>query len=143
MEMADAIYISKADGDNINKANQAKTEYKNALHLFPPSESGWLPQVGLCSAQTKNGVEEIWETIKKYEDFTKSNGYFHKKRQDQKIQIMFETIHESLKSGFYQCSKIKESLSKVEKDLLSDKISSYIAAQKLMDIYLLSKQTNG
>jgi len=142
MEMADAIYINKADGDNINRANRARTEYVNALHLFPTAESGWLPQVGLCSAQNKQGIEEVWDTIKNYEVFTKSNGYFHKKRQDQKIQIMFETIHEGLKSGFYQSIKVKESLAKVEYDLLSDKISSYIAAQKLMDIYFLSKQTN-
>ncbi len=141
MEMADAIYINKADGDNIHKANQAKSEYKNALHLFPPTESGWVPQVGLCSASTKKGVEEVWETIKKYEDFTKENGYFQKKRHDQKIQIMFETIHESLKSSFYQSSKIKENLDVIEKDVLADKISAYIAAQKLMEIYFFSTQT--
>lgn len=36
MEMADAIIINKADGDNIAKTELAAMEYKNALHLFPP-----------------------------------------------------------------------------------------------------------
>lgn len=143
MEMADAIYINKSDGDNILKANQAKTEYKNALHLFPPTESGWLPLVGSCSAATKNGIGEVWETIKKFEDFTKANGYFQKKRHTQKIQIMFETIHQGLKSNFYLNPEIKENLSAVQNEVLTDKISSYIAAQRLMDIYFVSKQTGG
>ena len=143
MEMADAIYINKADGDNIHKANQAKTEYKNALHLFPPAESGWIPQVGLCSARSKQGIEDVWQTIRKYEDFTKTNGFFQKKRHDQKVQIMFGTIHENLKSGFYQNETIQNSLAQVNKDLLSDKISSYIAAQRLLDIYFSSKRTEG
>jgi LAO/AO transport system kinase len=143
MEMADAIYINKADGDNIHKANQAKTEYKNALHLFPPTESGWIPQVGLCSARSKQGIEDVWQTIRKYEDFTKANGFFQKKRHDQKVQIMFGTIHENLKSGFYQNETIQNSLAQVNKDLLSDKISSYIAAQRLLEIYFSSKRTEG
>jgi len=143
MEMADAIYINKADGDNIHKANQAKTEYKNALHLFPPTESGWVPQVGLCSARSRQGIEDVWETIKKYEDFTNENGYFQKKRHDQKVQIMFETINENLKKNFYQNETIKNNLALVNKDLLSDKISSYIAAQRLMDLYFISKQAKG
>ena len=50
IEMADAIFINKADGDNIVKANLAKAEYSNALHLFPPPESGWIPVVETCSA---------------------------------------------------------------------------------------------
>ena len=45
MEMADAIVINKADGDNIRKAKMAKTEFKRALHLFPAKQSGWMPTV--------------------------------------------------------------------------------------------------
>jgi LAO/AO transport system kinase len=35
MEMADTIVINKADGDNIRKAQLAKSEFNRALHLFP------------------------------------------------------------------------------------------------------------
>ena len=45
MEMADGIVINKADGDNIEKAKLAQAHFKNALHLFPPTASGWSPQV--------------------------------------------------------------------------------------------------
>jgi LAO/AO transport system kinase len=76
MEMADAIVINKADGDNVKNATRAQSEYKNALHLFPPTESGWVPTVGTCSARTKKGIEDVWETIFSYANFTKENGFF-------------------------------------------------------------------
>jgi len=135
MEMADAIFINKADGDNIQKAGLASAAYKNALHLFPPAESGWTPHVGTCSSQTKQGIREVWETIEKYVSFTKNNGYFHKNRQDQQTMIMFETINDRLKFDFYSDERIKDILSSIQQGLKEDKISSYVAAQRLINIY--------
>jgi LAO/AO transport system kinase len=63
MEMADAIVINKADGDNINKAKLAKTEFNRALHLFPAKKSGWIPSATTCSSYTKEGIPEVWETL--------------------------------------------------------------------------------
>jgi LAO/AO transport system kinase len=135
MEMADAIFINKADGDNRQKAMQAKTEYKNALHLFPPAASGWIPGVGTCSAQTGEGITNVWEIIKQYEVLTKSNGYFAQKRQEQKKLIMFGSINEFLKDDFNNDASVKAALGDIENELLNNKISSYVAAQKLIDIY--------
>ncbi len=76
MEMADAIVINKADGDNIKKANLAKTEFNRALHLFPAKKSGWTPTASTCSAITNDGIDAVWETILQFLELTKSNGYF-------------------------------------------------------------------
>ena len=43
--MADGIVINKADGNNIDKAKLAASQFRNALHLFPAPDSGWTPQV--------------------------------------------------------------------------------------------------
>lgn len=142
MEMADAIFINKADGDNRSKANQAKLEYKNALHLFPPPESGWLPVTGTCSALSKEGIPEVWEAIKKYVILTKENGYFLQKRLQQKSLIMIETIKETLKNDFYATEKVRNFLPQVEDDMLNDRISSYVAAQKLIQLYFDEKKTS-
>ncbi len=139
MEMADSIFINKADGDNLQKAKNARVEYQNALHLFPPTESGWMPKVGTCSAQSREGINDVWEIIKQYEVHTKSNGYFGLKRQEQKKLIMLDTINELLKSDFYNNELIKDAILKTEDDILNDKISSYVAAQRLIDIYYESK----
>lgn len=140
MEMADAIFINKADGDNRQKANQAKLEYKNALHLFPPSDSGWSPVTGTCSSLSKEGIPEVWVVIKKYEILTKENGYFDQKRLQQKSLIMAETIKETLQKDFYATDKVRKLLPMVEDDMLNDKISSYVAAQKLIQIYFDEKK---
>ena len=63
MEMADALVINKADGDNIKKSERAKREYLNALHLFPATESGWIPTVNTCSSLNNKGIEDIWNII--------------------------------------------------------------------------------
>jgi LAO/AO transport system kinase len=76
MEMADAIVINKADGDNIKKAKLAKVEFQRALHLFPATKSNWTPTVATCSAYTKEGIDDVWNTIERYIDTTKSNHYY-------------------------------------------------------------------
>lgn len=136
MEMADAIVINKADGDNLQKAKNAKREYENALHLFPPAESGWKPLVDTCSALHDSGVDRVWGIIQKYVDLTRSNGYFKKNRREQAIRIMFDAINHKLKDHFYHHPEIRKNLEKLKQDILEDKISSYVAAQKLLEGYL-------
>ncbi|HWS01663.1 MAG TPA: methylmalonyl Co-A mutase-associated GTPase MeaB, partial [Prolixibacteraceae bacterium] len=80
MEMADAIVINKADGDNINRAKTAATLYRNALHLFPPTTSGWIPQVKICSSIRKTGIEEIALCLEEYFELVKENRYFEERR---------------------------------------------------------------
>jgi len=138
MEMADAIVINKADGNNINTANLAKIDYQNALHLFPPSKSGWIPIVETCSSRTNTGIDNVWKMICNYIDHTKQNGYFNFKRQEQSKHRMIEMINENLKDEFYKNPEVSMLLPDVEKELLSQKISSYIAAQKLLDAYFNS-----
>ena len=78
MEMADAIAINKADGENIKHAKNAKAEFERAIHLFPPNENGWTTEVKTCSAVENIGIDHIWELVKKYVDVTKNSGYFRK-----------------------------------------------------------------
>ena len=138
MEMADAIAINKADGDNIQKANLAMAQYKNALHLFPPTESGWIPQVTTCSSYTREGITNVWNIITDYVAYTKGNGFFTGKRQEQSKNIMLETINDFLKDNFYSNKNITALIPKIQKEILEDKLSSYMAAQKLLDAYYKS-----
>ena len=135
MEMADGIAINKADGNNIEKANLAKAQFKNALHLFPLPESKWLPKVLTCSAVEKNGVSDVWEMINEYVVFTKGNGFFQEKRQRQAKYWMYETIDEHLRGNFYNNETIEQMLQEYEKLLLEDKVSSFVAANKMLDTY--------
>lgn len=135
MEMADAIVINKADGDNIKKAQLAKTEFNRALHLFPPKNSGWQPTVSTCSAITKEGIKEVWQTILEYQSKTKSTGYFAEKRKEQSKFWMLETINEQLKSNFYNNIEISKLLEENKKAVQNNEISPFAAASNLLEKY--------
>ena len=132
MEMADAIAVTKADGDNVKPAIKAKAEYINALHLMPPSLSGWIPKVTSCSSQTVEGVKEIWKIVEHYVAFTKENLWFEKNRARQNLYWMHETVNEELKRRFYADPKVQEKIKQLEEDVISGKLSSFEAARLLL-----------
>lgn len=142
MEMADGIVINKADGDNIERAKLAQAQFRNALHLFPPTLSGWQPQVLTYSGYYEIGIFEVWKMIDDYIDFVKKNGYFEHKRQEQSKYWMFETINERLKEHFYRNPDIEKMLFDKEQRVLKSEESSFIAAKEVLDYYfsLLSQQ---
>jgi LAO/AO transport system kinase len=135
MEMADTLVITKADGTNKEKAEQAKQEYQNALHLFPPSESGWTPRVLCSSAHENRGLGEIWDLIGEYMDLSRKNRYFYNRRAQQSRYWMYEFIHEALRSDFYGHNKILPRLEILEKEVLQGEKSSFHAAMEILDIY--------
>ncbi|MBN1950410.1 MAG: methylmalonyl Co-A mutase-associated GTPase MeaB [Bacteroidales bacterium] len=135
MEMADLIAITKADGDNAGPSSQAAAQYKSALHLFPPSASGWTPDVLTCSAHKGLGLNEIWSKILDYNNFATGKGYFSKRRQEQALYWMDETINEVLTNNFYRNESISKRLSELREDVLSNRISSFRAAQDILDEY--------
>lgn len=142
MEMADAITINKADGNNIEKAELARVQYMNALHLFPATESGWKPKVLTCSAYMKTGINEIWDTIDEYLVQAKNNAYFQHRRNEQSKFWMYETINERLRNDFYQNEQINAKMEESEKKVLKEEISSFVAAKKLLDFYDQIRKNN-
>ncbi|MGC3979336.1 MAG: methylmalonyl Co-A mutase-associated GTPase MeaB [Paludibacteraceae bacterium] len=135
MEMADGIAINKCDGTNIERSQLAKRQFENALHLFPMPESGWKPEVVTCSAIEKNGVPQVWEMVMKCIQFTKDNGYFEHKRTSQSKYWMYESINEKLKYDFYNNEEIQHLLILAEQKVLSNELSSFIAAKNLLKAY--------
>lgn len=133
MEMADGIAINKCDGNNMERARVARISFRNALALFPPTESGWKPDAYCCSAVEGTGIEDVWKNIEDYIRFTKRNGYFLRRRTEQAKYWMYETIHESLLNGFYRT--MEQQIAQAEKEVLEDKVSSFVAAHKLLTEY--------
>ena len=135
MEMADAIVINKADGDNIAKSKLAKAEFNRALHLFPAKNSGWIPTVSTCSAFEKTGIDNVWKTISDYFELVKSNDYFEVKRNSQNQYWMMETINEQLKNNFYNHPEIATLLEKNKKAVQNNELSPFAAAMSLLKKY--------
>ena len=142
MEMADMMVITKADGENVHKAELAKVQYQGALKLFPLAESGWRPKVYTCSSVEKSGLEEVWKGVEEYLDHIEANGYYTANRNRQNKYWMYESINEVLKSSFYQNPLIAERIEEVEQKVLSAKQSSFIAAKELLDLYFGQKTSD-
>ncbi|MCF0043608.1 methylmalonyl Co-A mutase-associated GTPase MeaB [Dyadobacter fanqingshengii] len=136
MEMADAIAINKADGDNVPTAAIAVSTYQNALHLFPQSDSGFATEVLTCSALEENGMEEIWKLIQAFEKTTKENGFFDQNRQNQNLNWMHDRIRQSLEDRFYEHPDIKNKLKSLEKLVQDGAELPDAAARELLDIFI-------
>lgn len=135
MEMADTITINKADGLNLKRAKMAQSEYRNALHLFPKTASGWEPEVLTCSALENTGIDALWDLIQRYREMTTVSGYFDHRRQDQAKYWMYESIHEQLKQNFYASPDLSALIKLKEHAVLKKELSSFVAAKDLLDIY--------
>ena len=135
MEMADGIVINKADGDNLERAKLAATQFRNALHLFPAPESGWIPKVLTYSGFYNLGVKEVWDMIYEYIDFVKENGYFEYRRNEKSKYWMYESINEQLRDSLYHNPKIETMLLEKEQQVLKGNLTSFIAARSLLDTY--------
>jgi len=135
IEMADAIVINKADGENVKAAKYAQAEFNRALHYYPIKESNWTPKTLVCSALNNKGITEIWKLVSKYISETRKNNYFEKKRKEQNNFWLLQTLESSIKSNFYNNPTIQKELKKQLKLLNENKTTPFEAANYLLGLY--------
>lgn len=134
IEMADAIAINKADGDNVKRAKLAKVEFNRALHLYPEKESSWTPKVLLASALNSEGIDDIWKMITEYITLTKNNNHFNIKRNEQNKFWLLQTIESQLQSDFFNRKDIKEALQKQLQLIENNQTTPFAAADLLLSL---------
>jgi len=142
IEMADAILINKADGDNIKRAQRAKVEFTKALHLYPVKPNGWTPIVKCVSALETQGIEKVWTMIEGFLQEITSNGFFEKNRFDQQKYWLKESIDIKLKRSFYDNPHVKQKFKEYLQSIEKQQISSFKAADELYDYYLKSLKSD-
>ncbi|MBR9921912.1 MAG: methylmalonyl Co-A mutase-associated GTPase MeaB [Bacteroidetes bacterium] len=135
VEMADLIAVNKADGEGVDLAKKAKREYRNALHLFPPQESGWIPAVKTCSALEGTGIPDIWDVMLQYETQTKDNGFFAEKRRKQAGYWLEETLNNSWKQAFLADPELKNAWEDIKEKVEAANLSPFRGAMELMDLF--------
>lgn len=135
MEMCDGIVINKADGDNIERAKLAAAQLRNALHLFPPTPSKWVPEVLTYSGYYELGIDAVWDMVDRYFNYIKESGYFEHQRREQAKYWMIETIDEQLRNNFYNRPEIAKLLEQKELKVLNNQQSPFTAARDVLDYY--------
>lgn len=134
IEMADAIAINKADGENLKQAKLAKVEFSRALHLYPAKTSQWTPKVMLCSALKNEGITAIWKLILDYKKTTTANNYFEAHRIEQNKFWLIQTIENELKRSFFNKKEIQEELEKQLKLIETNQTTPFVAADYLLSL---------
>ena len=138
MEMAHAVVINKADGENVKAAKRAKAEYQNALHLFPVDPSGWIPQVKLCSSLHNEGVVEIWTMIQEHAEKMALNGFLEKNRQEQQLNWFKENLQELLANAFYADDNVQHDLPTIRQKVANGELPALNAAHLLIEKFFKS-----
>ena len=126
MELADAVVITKAD-EMPDKTKLAMRTYQTALHLFPAKESSWLPKVMSYSMYDVQSVQKVWEMIQTFEKQLKQQAYFEKRRQEQSVYWMQESLRELLWNRLLLQSK--DYIEQLENEVVAGEISPYKASQ--------------
>ncbi|NJK78945.1 MAG: methylmalonyl Co-A mutase-associated GTPase MeaB [Chloroflexaceae bacterium] len=132
IEIADALLVNKADGDNKLKAKAARAEYARALHFLSSATEGWKTGAYTCSATTGAGIVEIWEVVEHFQQQTTASGVFGKRRQAQMLHWMQAMIDEQLRSYFLNHPRVTEMRPQIEQAVRQGEMPATLAAQILL-----------
>jgi LAO/AO transport system kinase len=132
LELADALAINKADGDNIANARKAAKMYENALQMLQAPSPNWKPPVLTCSALEMRGIAEIWQTIMKFHQKLSASGELKDKRQKQSLDWMWSLVEDGLKERLYKNPEIKKRLNKITRAVAKGETAPTLAADKLL-----------
>lgn len=132
IELADAIVVNKADGDNIRRARLAKAEYNRVLSFLQPFTEGWKTKAYMASALTGDGIGKIWEVIRDFRDTTQASGVFQQRRREQNLDWMRGMIDEALRRRFFADESIQEKLEAISGSVASGEVPPVKAVESLM-----------
>jgi LAO/AO transport system kinase len=134
IEMADAVLINKADGDNRMRAEQARAEQKSALHCLQPATPGWTTEVSLCSGLTGEGMPQTWDLIERFYHQFEPGGLIAKRRQEQSLDWLSNLVNEELLRRFYHDPGVRERLAALQQAILRGETTPVRAARELLDL---------
>jgi LAO/AO transport system kinase len=133
VELADAIVINKADGDNLNLAKITQREYRQAIHYLSNATESWETKILLASALNNVGIKEVWEIIQEFKEKTTKSGIFQVRRREQTLEWFYSLIKETLLNSFFQHPKVANILPELEEKIFTGKLTPTLAVEQLMN----------
>lgn len=134
LEVADAIAVNKADGDNVERAERACQQFENALHYLTPASPVWTPRAMTCSSLELDnpGILKIWETILEHRRLYLESGALENKRQQQALDWMWSLLKEGLRERFFSNPNIVKRLPQMTRSVEKGEITPTAAADELL-----------
>lgn len=135
MEIADAIIINKAEGDNRQRAEIAKGQYQNALHILRPKSKNWTVPVLLCSALYSEGITEVWNMVTEFRDKLTASGEFADKRQRQAVDWLWTLVMDDLKELFMSNHNVQAKLNQIQESVVKGVTPPGVASKRLLELF--------
>lgn len=134
VELADAIAINKADGDNKIRAEAARAEYNRALHYLTPATEGWHPRAFTCSAHTGEGIDNLWNVVTRFWERAAETGAFEGRRREQSREWLHALIDEQIRAYFYGHPSVRDTLAGIEAAVMDGTLPATAAARQLLGV---------
>ncbi len=135
MELADAVLVNKADGDNRQAAELTRAEYEQALHYLRPATEGWTTRAVTASALTGDGVPELWQTVESFTRATSHTGLFQRRRRHQERDWMHALLNQQLRERFLGRREVGERMPQLERSVMAGETTATAAARELLDLF--------
>ncbi len=134
IELADALVINKADGDNVIAAKAARAEYNRALHYITSATPGWETKAYTISAVTGDGIDELWKIVEDFHRQTTESGVFEARRREQVREWLHSMVEEQLRLYFFDHPAVRERLPQIEQAVMDGTLPATAAARELLGI---------
>lgn len=135
MELADALLIHKADGDNKPRALRTRAEFNQALHYLAPATEGWQTRTHTASSVTGEGIAEIWGVVEHFRAITEASGVFRRRRQQQLLDWVHAMVKASLVDDFFRHPAVQNTRPELERAVMRGELPPTVAVQQLLACY--------
>ncbi len=140
VEIADAIVVNKADGVGAQAARTARAEFERVLHFLRPATAGWQTRAFNTSAETGEGIPEIWDVVTRYAEITRQAGLFDTRRATQERQWMHDLVREGLFDLFHHDPALAHLGRELEEKVVQGELPATSAARMLLEAFQAARE---
>ena len=134
IELADLIVVNKADGDLKATARRSAADYQHALRMLRSPTAGWTPEVSTCSAQTGEGILEIWDVVERVTKAVGEKG-IEKRRAEQARAWMWNEVGETLLAELKKNPEVRRLVGGVEREVEAGRATPAAASRLMLEAF--------
>jgi LAO/AO transport system kinase len=135
LELADALVVNKADGEQKALAERTRAEHARALELLRPLSLAWRPRVLAASARTGEGIAAFWETVLAHREALAAAGELERRRRSQAREWLWTLVDERLLQAFRTHPDVAARIPRLEAEVEAQKTSPAAAARELLRVF--------
>lgn len=135
MESADVIAFTKCEGDARQRAEAARRDLRNAVHMLPMRPNGKRPEILLTSGISGDGIPALGALIEELSEDNHASGFLEEHRRDQSLHWLDRAIEQGLQDAFQRDSSIAVAMPALRDAVRAGTKSPFAAAAELLAIF--------